>query len=827
MLTAELREYVPKKLAKALDDTKQFAFDLETRAAPGRPEKDALDERTCIPFLLVVASGKESKAFSFDDPKTTQLIHHLLTDSEMEAIVHNALYDIVVLHSQKIVNAFDIKARLRDTMLCQFILDEEQSKGLKSMALAHLKHKMRTYEETTFGNPLWKAREELKQRIFKLNHAAAHFSKERPFPTFDSEQMINRKDYAEEVRKSYTAPSSTGDLFSEPEFQTATVVPIAVVTHQVNQFFGEEQRRLYQNHLEKNVLPGLRDEYAKLDKQLSDEMIVYAEDDGRQTLKLWNKLTKAIDKLGLLQWLYFECEVRRITVQMSVTGIPIKAEVLDELEAEINPLIEEFYNEIQNTVKGFNDDGAPFNPKSSDQVSRALFSMFRCAIPVYQKLPDGRELPKLTPAGEEYLRKMNRHVDLRRPETITDDLRGKYLACDGEVLERVDHPLGMLILNYRALEKVKSTYIDAVRERMQSLNTDRLIGNFNSVGTKTGRLSSNEPNLQNIPSRKKGDDYDDRVQGIGPRIRDAFACSPGKVMIVVDQSQIELRIIAHFCNEKSMVDIYKEGVEIDGTFYYTGDIHAKTSKQLTIPRKLAKNVNFGFNYGMGANKFARQIRLMNDRGEYDIGKAAQWRNGFFQTYPGIPNYIEFLTEQWNKGIRHFKMLCGRKRHFPDEPTAGGKILNAKVQGSSADLLKLSMVIIDRYVKPACPSVELLFQVHDELGFQCDPEEAELAGKLIKYVLEYPWYPISVPVLASAKICESWAAKDDDNIPEIGSYYAAIKGEGGRVFTKDNWSEFIALDSAKKVDAKSATAMLTPADMEECRRYIPSSIPTLC
>lgn len=819
MLTG-FHDYVPKKLFAALQKTKQFAFDLETEAAP-IPGGSALDARTAVPFLLIIASDKESVAFSFSNPRTKDLIRTLLMDPEMEAIVHNALYDITVLHHQKIVDGLNIKARLRDTMILQFLIDEEESKGLKDMARRHLNHQMKTYDETVLNNPLNAEKNKVIESLRNVEQIAENFSRARPWPNFDSAEIVTRPQYVKKIREEVSEIVET--LFGP--IRTTVNLSKDELQKRVDAFFGEDQRAAYIEQTAQTKV-GLEARLSEINAQLTREMVAYAEDDGRQTLKLWNKLTKAIAKLNLTQWLYTECEVRRITVQMSLTGIPINDAVLQELDSEITPMLGEFDAAIQNSVKAINDDGSPFNPGSPSQLSRAVFGVLQCKIPMYQKLPDGRELPKLTPAGDAYIRKNQIYVDLRKPETITEDIREKYLACDSEVLERIDHPLGMLVLNYRALAKLQSTYIVAVREKMRSLNSSRLMGYFNSLGTTTGRLSSNEPNLQNIPSRKKGEDYDERVQGIGPRIREAFSCSPGKVMIVVDQSQIELRIIAHFCGEKSMIDIYKEGVEIDGTFYYTGDIHSRTSKQLAIPRKLAKNVNFGFNYGMGANKFARQIRLMDDSGEYDIHRAKAWRDGFFRTYPGIPAYIEYLTEQWEKGVRHFKMLSGRKRHFRDEPTTGGKILNAKVQGSSADLLKLSMLIIDRYVKPACPSLEMIFQVHDELGFQCDPTEAELAGKLIKYVLEHPWYSLTVPVLASAKICESWAAKDDDNVPEIGSYYAAIKGEGGRVFTKDNWSEFIALDSARKVDIKSATAMLTPADIAECRRYVPTTIPVL-
>lgn len=830
MLPEVLNEYVGKKLAKALETTKQFAFDLETRAAAGRPAKDALDARTAIPELLVIASGTASTAFDFTDLRTGRLIQHLLTDPEMEAIVHNALYDLVVLHHNNIVLCGDIKAKLRDSMILQFLINEGESKGLKDMALRHLRHRMRTYEETTTGNPLNVEKQELLVQEAAWLKSIDMFSRARPHPEFDSPTKVTRVEYAGIVNaEAMSQPSNQGSLFSAYG-DTAVAPPLSkeTIAKKLEEFFGDRTRAKYVDYVNNTKISKIRERVSELDSKLREEMITYAEDDGRQTLRLWNKLIKVIDSLKLLQWLYLECEVRLITVRMSVSGIPMDIGVLENLSKVIEPLIEEFNRELQNIVKQVNDDGSPFNPDSPKQLMKAIFGILRCPIPVSEIKPDGRHLPKLTPAGVTFMTEHGLPIDLRNPDTITDEIREKYLACDAEVLERLDHPIGMHILNYRALTKLKGTYVDASIERIKNVTEHRLLGYFNSLGTTTGRLSSSDPNLQNIPSRKKSDSYDDRIQNLGPELRQAFTCSVGKSLIIVDQSQIELRVIAHFCNETTLMGVYQEGVECQGLFFPTGDVHTKTAGSLGISRKSAKPINFGFNYGMRALKFARQVRLIKPDGGYDVEKANEWRTGFLNTYAGIPSYSEYLDGEWERGVHDFKMLSGRKRHFTDLRTAGSKILNAKVQGSSADLLKISMYIIDKYVRPRCPSLELLFQVHDELGYQCNSgEEAELAGTLIKYVLEHPWFQLKVPVLSSAKICQTWAAKDDDRISEIGSYYARIKGVGNMIFTKHNWSDFLTYDKQKLVELKSSTAILSHEQRRLCESIIPQSLPPLC
>lgn len=814
-------------LKKEIEKTHQFAFDLECRPPEGGRPSDALDTKITIPFLLVVASGKLSKALDITQPEIREFIRDMLYDPSMEIICHNAMYDITVLHYRGIADATKIKAKLRDTMVCQFLLDEEESKHLKEMVLRYLGHKMVTYEEATKSNPAAVEKAAIQSVIDRVTETHKNFHKRRPFPGFDSDNVVTPVLYKARVKEAVEArwPSVVnGEKVKYDADQKAAKKEFQAKHDARKEFlFSDDQRASYLEWAQTTIINPSLARIAELDVELDKIMKAYSEDDARQTLRLWNRLSRRLDKKGLTQWLHLECEVRRITVAMSVTGIPTNTDVYKELDKIAKPLMEEMWGELQNTVKQLNDDGQPFNPRSPKQLIQAVFGLLRCDVPVYRKLPNGQLLPKLTSEGENYVQRNGIVLDLRNPKTLTDEIRTKYLACDNEVLERINHPIGMMILNYRTVDKLHSTY---VVEGLKGPQNGRIRGLFDSIGTATGRLSSKEPNLQNIPSRKKGDNYDKRVQYLGPRLREAIAAEPGKSLIVVDQSQIELRIIADYCQEQNMIAAYTEGVEVNGMKFYTGDIHAKTSKQLGIDRKLAKNINFGFNYGMGPEKFARQMRLFDKQGTYDVPRATDWRNGFFRTYPGILSYIDTLKQHWDEGTREFSMRSGRHRHFPEQFTTGGKILNAKVQGSSADIMKINMLMIDKYVRPICPSLELIFQVHDELGFQCDSGiEAKKASVLIKYIMEREWFPMAVPILSSAKVCQSWAAKDDDSIPEVGVFYARINGTD-MLFDEKNWSEYLEYEKQKKVELKCAVAMLAPKHIQFCKKHIPEGLPDL-
>ncbi len=230
---------------------------------------------------------------------------------------------------------------------------------------------------------------------------------------------------------------------------------------------------------------------------------------------------------------------------------------------------------------------------------------------------------------------------------------------------------------------------------------------------------------------------------------------------------------------------------------------------------------------MGPEKFARQIKLFKPGSfEYDVEKATSYREGFFKTYPAIPERMKRLRNAWQyKEIRNFKTISGRYRHFKDEYVAAGKILNSEIQGSAADLLKVCMFIISKFVLPKYPGTRFLLQVHDEVVLAVPKRFSREVGILVKYVLEYPWFDMAVPVLASAKLCTRWSDNSNDRVPEIGTVYAELDGVP-RTFTYENWDEWAHAQENKKIKItnKSAAAHLTEADKDFCRTVIPDKGP---
>lgn len=820
---------MPKKLIKSIERTKSFTFDLEARSMTGK-QADAKVAALAMPTILAISSGSFDKAYLWDDDAEEMLVYLLKTEG-IEAIAHNVLYDFVVLHKRDIIDIDDVRATIRDTMVLQFMVDENIPKGLKSLVELHLGYKMKTYNETTRDNPKNVRLREIKKEVKAWDRVINNFGNSRPWPNFDSTTLQRRTklkksvDRASEVKwppSITTAASGSQTKRWNKEDREARAHWRSERHTYIEDAFGLGNQLMYQQFLDSTVLCELAEESKILEHGLVVDELVYAEDDARQTKRLHEKLSKKVARMGdiVQAWYEIESEVRVVTLKMSCNGIHVDKEEALRQQQGVEPVIEQLYGEVQNLCRGWlNDKDEEFNPGSSKQVRQVLFEHLKIKVPHF-RYHNGVPLAKLTDAGEDYCREHRVVFDLNRPDALPQEFWDSFISVDSEVLERIPHPMGMAILNYRVAKKLKTTYMD----KLVSLPGSRVYSLFSSIATKTGRLASSQENLQNIPSRKKPSNYDKKVQSIGPALRVCYIAPPGKKMIVADQSQIELRIITHLTKDPVLREVYTSCVVIDGISHYTGDIHAATGKALSIPRKDSKSVNFGLTYEMKAPRFARMNRMFTETGEYDIATASIWREGFYDTYQGLRAYLDTLTTYWNAGKTDYKMLTDRVRRFPkDAYTTGGKILNSKVQGSSADLLKLAMLAIDRFVCPHIPSLKLIFQVHDELGYEVDEEQAELAGILVKFAMEHDWIgTLTLPVLASAKVCHSWAAKDDDNLPEIGIYYARIDGED-LTFDATTWHEMVAADNAGKIEQKGAAAMLTAEQLAICKQYFPESI----
>ena len=349
--------------------------------------------------------------------------------------------------------------------------------------------------------------------------------------------------------------------------------------------------------------------------------------------------------------------------------------------------------------------GEPFNIQSPKQLGTILFE--RLMLPAGKKTKTGWS----TNAA------------------VLDKLRGK-------------HPIVEQILDYRTLTKLKSTYADGL---LKEISADgRIHTNFQMTVTATGRLSSTEPNLQNIPVRRE----------LGAQIRKMFVASPGKVLVDADYSQIELRLLAHIANDETMIAAFRSGE----------DIHAVTASQVfgvplaevtPLQRSHAKAVNFGIVYGISAFSLAQDIGVFQS-------EAKAYMDSYFAKYHGVRDYMTRVVEQ-AKADGYVTTLFGRRRDLPELKSSNFNLrsfgervaLNMPIQGTAADIIKAAMVRVDARMRAEKLQARLLLQVHDELIVECPAEEAETVKAILTEEMEHV-VDYRVPLLVDAKIGASWA-----------------------------------------------------------------------
>ena len=349
--------------------------------------------------------------------------------------------------------------------------------------------------------------------------------------------------------------------------------------------------------------------------------------------------------------------------------------------------------------------GEPFNIQSPKQLGNVLFE--RLMLPAGKKTKTGWS----TNAA------------------VLDKLRGK-------------HPIVEQILDYRTLTKLKSTYADGL---LKEISADgRIHTNFQMTVTATGRLSSTEPNLQNIPVRRE----------LGAQIRRMFVASPGKVLVDADYSQIELRLLAHIANDETMIAAFRSGE----------DIHAVTASQVfgvplaevtPLQRSHAKAVNFGIVYGISAFSLAQDIGVFQN-------EAKAYMDSYFAKYHGVRTYMTRVVEQ-AKADGYVTTLFGRRRDLPELKSSNFNLrsfgervaLNMPIQGTAADIIKAAMVRVDARMRAEKLQARLLLQVHDELIAECPAEEAETVKTILTEEMEHV-VDYRVPLLVDAKIGASWA-----------------------------------------------------------------------
>jgi len=322
--------------------------------------------------------------------------------------------------------------------------------------------------------------------------------------------------------------------------------------------------------------------------------------------------------------------------------------------------------------------------------------------------------------------------------------KGKKISTAVDVLEGLaaEHEVPRLVLEYRQFTKLKSTYVDALPALIRG-QSGRVHTTFGQTGTATGRLSSANPNLQNIPIRTE----------LGREIRAAFIAEPGHVLLAADYSQIELRLLAHFSKDKLLVEAFRRG----------DDIHTLTASQVFgVPplmvtpehRRQAKAVNFGIVYGLSAFGLSQQVGI-------DPGEARKFIDAYFEKYVGVRAFIDATIEQTRRDQK-VRTLFGRIRPIPDinskNATQRGfaerTAVNTPLQGTAADLIKVAMIRIDDEIRKRGMKTFMTLQVHDELLFDVPPEELDTAHVLVKENMENV-YPLTVPLVANIGVGQNW------------------------------------------------------------------------
>jgi DNA polymerase-1 len=417
-------------------------------------------------------------------------------------------------------------------------------------------------------------------------------------------------------------------------------------------------------------------------------------------------LRAAIDQQGLTRaYEEIDLPLAPVLAEIERTGIRIDPKALEAMSLAMEGEIRRLEKEIWQAA------GAEFNVNSPAQLAEVLFD------------------------------KLGLQAAAKRG-------RAKSRSTAIEILQELSaqHPLPAKIIEYREIAKLKSTYVDSLPKLIHP-ETGRLHTSFSQTGTATGRLSSSDPNLQNIPIRTE----------LGRQIRAAFVAEPGKILLGADYSQIELRIMAHFSGDPVLVDAFRRGE----------DIHARTAQevfgvgplmQTAEHRRAAKAINFGIIYGLSPFGLAQQLNI-------EQREAAQFISAYFTTYRGVKEYLDRTLEETRRsGVA--KTLFGRIRPIPEIHSpqvqlrnfAERTALNSPLQGTAADLIKLAMIRIDERLAKERFAAKMILQVHDELLFEAPPEEEERLAELVREEMEGVC-KLEVPLVAEVCAGKNWRDMD--------------------------------------------------------------------
>ena len=438
-----------------------------------------------------------------------------------------------------------------------------------------------------------------------------------------------------------------------------------------------------------------------------DKATQYAAEDADVTLRLWHAFKPRLhrDKVTTV-YETLDRPLIPVLADMERAGIKVDRDHLSRLSSDFAQRMAGL------EAEAYESAGQEFNMGSPKQLGDILFGEM------------GLEGGKKTKTGA----------------WSTDASQLDFLAAQG-------HELPQIILNWRTLSKLRSTYTEALQDAINP-NTGRVHTSYSMAGAQTGRLSSTDPNLQNIPIRTEE----------GRKIREAFIAEPGMVLISADYSQIELRLLAHIAGIDTLRDAFREGL----------DIHAMTASEMfdtpiegmdPMVRRRAKAINFGIIYGISAFGLANQLGIQR-------GEASDYIKAYFQKFPGIQKYMD-ETKAFAKENLYVQTAFGRKLHLKEMASKNGaqrafaerQAINAPIQGSAADIIKRAMIAMPEALASKKLDAKMLLQVHDELIFEVPEAQAQDTIKLVQTTManaHKPALDLSVPLVVDARAAKSWA-----------------------------------------------------------------------
>ena len=432
------------------------------------------------------------------------------------------------------------------------------------------------------------------------------------------------------------------------------------------------------------------------------EVYEYAAEDADITLQLKNKLEPELKKQGA-EKLFYEIEMPLMPVlaEMEMTGVCLDTDSLAETSKQLTQRMLDIEQRIYELA------GEHFNIASPKQVGDILFDKL--------KIIDKAKKTK----------------------------KGQYVTSE-EVLQQLrhKHEIVGLILDHRGLKKLLGTYIEAL-PRLINPRTGHIHTSFNQTITATGRLSSSDPNLQNIPIR--GED--------GKEIRKAFIPEPGCLFFSADYSQIELRVMAHLSQDPQMIEVFREGKDLHAAT--AANIYKKPIEEVTRDeRTKSKRANFGIIYGITVFGLAERLDIPRDEAKMLI-------DGYFDTFPQVHDYME-KSKEVARQQGYVTTLFGRRRYLPDINSANSVVrgfaernaINAPIQGTAADIIKVAMIHIFQRFKTEGIKSKMILQVHDELNFSVYPDEKEKVEHIVLEEMQNA-YQMAVPLVADSGFGENW------------------------------------------------------------------------